>query len=197
LEVFDASAIIVCLASRFLLAPTYEAVAQIAVLASGKLSDCAAAVKSPAVLEQVSDDFGLSYTFEELSDMVAAKTAAAPLRVSVIVTHGSPSLARDLADAIADAASTYIGAETAKVMEYAQTPQTPSSPNIPLNTLLGGIVGLAIAVIVALIVSIMDDNVISDEDVYYHMGVRTLATIPPAKSGRKGGKGDEAAAPPL
>jgi capsular polysaccharide biosynthesis protein len=186
-----AAAAIAYLASRFLIAPTYEAAAQITVIAGDTLDDCAAAAGSRQVLEQVIDSLGLGYSYEDLSDMVAAKAFAASQQVTVTVAHASPTMARDLANAIGETASAYVaetaGAGAAKVTEYAKTPSNPSSPDIKLNTALGGAAGLVLAMAVALMVCILDDSIRTGEDVRYHLNLDVLAVVPREGSDRKGG----------
>jgi capsular polysaccharide biosynthesis protein len=197
LEAIAVSAVIASLASRFLMVPAYEATAQIAVRDGNELNDCAAAAKSSEAGEKAIDNLGLSYSVEELADIVKVEVDETTRRVSVTATHGSPLLAHDLANAISEVASGYIvsvsGSDAATIAEYANMPQKPSSPNVRQNTIIGGALGIAVAAVIALMVSILDDSIKSGEDVRHHLGFRTLAVIPPDRRSRRASKAKAAA----
>jgi capsular polysaccharide biosynthesis protein len=201
LEALTVAATIAYLASQFLIAPTYEAVARITVSAADNdensralLDECADAVGSRPVLEEVIDSLGLGYSYEELRDMVAVKVSAASRRLTVTVKHAAPILARDLANTISETACAYIaetkGTEVAKVADSADTPPRPASPNIRLNTVVGGLLGIVLVAITALLVAVLDDSCQSDEDLHYHLDLHAMAVVPPDISNRRGAKNE-------
>lgn len=57
-------------------------------------------------------------------------------------------------------------------------PESPSSPNIKLNVLLGAVLGAFLAVVGVLVREILDDRVRRPEDVEDVLGMTLLGIIP-------------------
>ncbi len=62
-------------------------------------------------------------------------------------------------------------------IEYAKIPNSPFKPNLLLNLLFGGILGLIIGTVIAYRMSIFGTNVISSEDLEF-LGFKIISTIP-------------------
>ena len=63
-------------------------------------------------------------------------------------------------------------------LEEAETPKTPSSPNIRRNTIIGVLAGGVLMVIVVVIVEILDDRVKKPEDIEEVLGMTLLGVVP-------------------
>ena len=59
-----------------------------------------------------------------------------------------------------------------------RSPESPSSPNIKLNVLLGAVLGAFLAVVGVLVREILDDRVRRPEDVEDVLGMTLLGIIP-------------------
>ena len=68
--------------------------------------------------------------------------------------------------------------EDVTTLEEAKLPESPSSPNIILNVLLGAVLGGFLAVIGVLVREILDDRVRRPEDVEDVLGMTLLGIIP-------------------
>ena len=68
--------------------------------------------------------------------------------------------------------------EDVTTLEEAKLPESPSSPNIKLNVLLGAVLGGFLAVIGVLVREILDDRVRRPEDVEDVLGMTLLGIIP-------------------
>ncbi len=64
------------------------------------------------------------------------------------------------------------------VWQEAHAPSFPSSPNRPLNLILGAVLGLVFGLALAFLLEFMDTSVKSIEDVERYLGVPVLAVIP-------------------
>lgn len=73
------------------------------------------------------------------------------------------------------AASRY--ADSITISTPAQLPQSPVRPNVRLNTLLGLVVGVMLAVGTAFLIEYLDDTAKSSEDVQRLLGLNTLGTV--------------------
>ncbi len=65
---------------------------------------------------------------------------------------------------------------TIEYVDYAQVPESPFKPNLLLNLLFGGILGLIIGTIIAYRMSIFGTNVVSSEDLEF-LGLKIISTI--------------------
>ena len=68
--------------------------------------------------------------------------------------------------------------EDVTTLEEAKLPESPSSPNIKLNVLLGAVLGGFLAVIGVLVREILDDRVRRPEDVEDALGMTLLGIVP-------------------
>lgn len=72
------------------------------------------------------------------------------------------------------------------VVETANIPDEPSSPSVPKNGVIGGLLGILLAAAVVLIVYLTNDTVKTPEDVEKYLGLSVLGTIPySSKMGKK------------
>ena len=63
-------------------------------------------------------------------------------------------------------------------LEEAEVPNSPSSPNIKRNTLIGFLTGGALISMVIIIVEVLDDRVKKPEDVEEALGITLLGVVP-------------------
>ena len=66
-------------------------------------------------------------------------------------------------------------------LDEAEVPQTPSSPNIRRNVLLGFIAGAGLMVVLMVVVEVLDDRVKRPEDIEELMGLTLLGIVPDIK----------------
>lgn len=75
------------------------------------------------------------------------------------------------------------------VVETANIPDEPSSPSVPKNGVIGGLLGILLAAAVVIIVYLTNDTVKTPEDVEKYLGLSVLGTIPySSKMGNKSKK---------
>ena len=72
------------------------------------------------------------------------------------------------------------GNETAdsRMLQAARASGAPSSPNVPVNLVLGFILALGCGLAAVVIVELMDDGLITSEDVQRRLGLPMLGTVP-------------------
>ena len=87
-----------------------------------------------------------------------------------------------MANAIREAAAVHImnvmDIQAVNVSETANMPMKKASPSVLKNTLIGGMAGIFLMIIVILIRFLMDDTVKTPEDVEKYLQLSTLAVIP-------------------
>ena len=198
--------------AQFFVSPRYEANALFYVnnstfslgsavrISTGELSAASdlvdtyvAIMQSRANMEQVIEESGVNYTYEQLREMVSAKAVNSTGLFRVTVNSSNPEEARTLANTIAvilpDKISDIVANSSVEVVDYAVTPHTRVSPSYIKYAAIGLLAGIVLASAVVLVISYFDD-VIHDEDyLLQSFDAPILATIPDltAKSTKKYG----------
>lgn len=109
--------------------------------------------ETPAVLTPVVSSLGLTETAEELARRVTAAAALNSTLITVTVTGTDPAGAADVANAVASSLATVVprlepeaedGSSPVRLSRVrdAQPALRPSSPNVPVNLAIGGLIGL-------------------------------------------------------
>ena len=106
--------------------------------------------------------------------------------IKITVTNTDPQLASDIANNLADNLSArvaeVIDTDKPSSVENSLPATKPSSPSKSKNTILGGILGLLIAIGIVLVRYYSDMSVRDEDDVRKYLGLGTLASIPYEKS---------------
>ncbi len=152
--------------------------------------DYAVLVKSRTVTTQVIADLDLQNQYDdmkeitpdELSEMIEVTTQQDTRILTITVTDTNPTRAQDIANAVRTAASKHIyevmDIEAVNVVDYANLPEAPVSPNSIKNAIIGAFIGLFIAVAILVVSFLMDDTIKTPDDVETYLGLSVLASIP-------------------
>lgn len=139
-------------------------------------------IKSRTVLEEVIAVLNLDMTTDELASMVTTTNTENTRILTIQVENEDPELAREIADALRESASTKIkeimDIEAVNTIEEANLPQEPSSPSVMKNTAIGGMLGIVLAVGVLVLIYILDDTIKTPDDVETYLGLNVLTSIP-------------------
>jgi capsular exopolysaccharide synthesis family protein len=133
---------------------------------------------TPIVLLPVIAKLGLNTDSAGLASMV---TATAPLNTTLIeitVTNVDPGLSAQIATEVSESLTSVVEKIESPVdsaerespvkltlVQQAEVPQVPVSPNIPLNVTLGGLVGMALGLGLAVLREASDNRVRNEHDV--------------------------------
>ena len=139
-------------------------------------------ITSNDVLSEVIKDEKLNLSEAELSKMVSVNIPTDTRLISISVNAKTGQDAQTLANKVREVASKKIKkvtkVEDVTTLEEAKLPESPSSPNIKLNVLLGAVLGGFLAVVGVLVREILDDRVRRPEDVEDALGMTLLGIIP-------------------
>ena len=151
-------------------------------LSSYLTKDYTELIKSRTVAEEVIEKLGLNMSPESLMGQVTAQTKADTRIVTIIVQNEDPKLAQKLANAVREVSATQIvkvmGVQAVNVVDEANLPVAPSSPNVRKNVMSGGAWGCLVAIAIVLLRYLLDDTIKSDEDVERYLNLNVLASIP-------------------
>lgn len=136
-------------------------------------------VTTPIVMNPVIAELELGTTASALDAQVTASAALNTTLITITVTDPDPVQAAEIANALGASLTAAVeqieavqgadGTETSPVrlsrVRDALPPLEPSSPNVPLNLALGGLVGLAIGIGVAVLRAVLDTRIRTPRDV--------------------------------
>lgn len=187
------------LVTSFLITPMYESSATIYILS--KTTSISAALdmttgeklaedftiiaKSHPVLDdaaaQIKKDTGKKLTREQMDQMVTVSDDATRLLV-ITATSDDPETSAIVANAVAAQTSEKM-AEITKTdapttVESAEASQVPSSPNVLKDTGIGAVIGIGVIALLLLIDFLMNDRIISEDDIEKYLGLPVLAVLP-------------------
>ena len=144
-----------------------------------------------ATLNDVLDYAGSSRTYGELKSMISAESVNETEIFQVSVTSPDPQEAERLANAIAyilpKRIGTLIDGTSAKVVDPAVVPSSPSSPSYTKNTIVGFLLGFVAVVGFIALREIFDITIRSEEDVTQVCAHPILASVPDMTAPGKGG----------
>ena len=142
-------------------------------------------ILSQNVLSQAIEELKLDMTPAELSKKISVSVPTDTRILSITAKDGDPKEAARIANGLRNVAAEKIIAVTkvsdVTTLDEAEVPQTPSSPNIRRNVLLGFIAGAGLMVVLMVVVEVLDDRVKRPEDIEELMGLTLLGIVPDMK----------------
>lgn len=142
-------------------------------------------ILSQNVLSQAIEELKLDMTPAELSKKISVSVPTDTRILSITAKDGDPKEAARIANGLRNVAAEKIIAVTkvsdVTTLDEAEVPQTPSSPNIRRNVLLGFIAGAGLMVVLLVVVEVLDDRVKRPEDIEELMGLALLGIVPDMK----------------
>ena len=142
-------------------------------------------ILSQNVLTQAIEELKLDLTPAELSKKISVSVPTDTRILSITAKDGDPKEAARIANGLRNVAAEKIISVTkvsdVTTLDEAEVPQSPSSPNIRRNVLLGFIVGAGLMVVLLVVVEVLDDRVKRPEDIEELMGFTLLGVVPDIK----------------
>lgn len=142
-------------------------------------------ILSQNVLTQAIEELELDLTPAELSKKISVSVPTDTRILSITAKDGDPKEAARIANGLRNVAAEKIISVTkvsdVTTLDEAEVPQSPSSPNIRRNVLLGFIAGAGLMVVLLVVVEVLDDRVKRPEDIEELMGFTLLGVVPDIK----------------
>jgi succinoglycan biosynthesis transport protein ExoP len=142
---------------------------------------------SPKVLQPVIDKLQLNLTPDALAKRINVDTSSTSVVMGINASDPSPARAADIANAVATQLSTAVsdlnpgskGSATVSISSIAPAvpPKAPSSPNLPLNTLVGALLGLLLALVLVGLRRLLLNKVEVPEELETLMGSPVVGQI--------------------
>lgn len=182
--------------SKFIMTPQYQSTSELYVLSSSSsitsladiqigtymANDYKVVVTSRPILDQVIDNLKLDMNYRALRSKITIGNPNNTRILQITVTDADPNKAKLITDEIAEVASAYIAEkmdqDAPTILQYGYADGGATSPNTKLNTMLGGIIGAFIAMAIVIISFLLNDTVMTVEDVEQKIGLNVLGTLP-------------------
>lgn len=189
-------ALIMFCISKFILVPEYQSTSELYVLSKSTsittiadiqmgtnlTNDYIVVVKGRPVLEQVITNLGLDETYGTLKEKVAINNPSNSRILDITVTDVDPQRAKLIADEIAKIGSKFIAEKMVQdpptIIQYGYVNENPVSPNVLTNTILGAAVGAFLAIAIIVITYLMNDTIMTADDIERKLGLNVLGTLP-------------------
>lgn len=132
---------------------------------------------TPIVLLPAIASLGLNVTSDQLASRVSVAAALDTTIIEITVTQADPVLAADTANAISESLTNAVAeiekpaaeGATSPVrltrVQEAQVPSAPISPNVPLNIVIGALIGIAVGLGLAVLRELLDTRIRNERDV--------------------------------
>ena len=142
-------------------------------------------ILSQNVLSQAIEELKLDMTPAELSKKISVSVPTDTRILSITAKDGDPKEAARIANGLRNVAAEKIISVTkvsdVTTLDEAEVPQSPSSPNIRRNVLLGFVAGAGLIVVLLVVVEVLDDRVKRPEDIEELMGLTLPGIVPDIK----------------
>lgn len=182
--------------SKFILVPQYESTSKLYVLTKSTsitsladlqtgtslTNDYVVVVAGRPVLEQVIENLKLPENYEELGDKITVNVPTNSRIIEISVTDPNPDRAKAIADEMASVSSDFIAAKMDQdpptTIQKGYADGKPVSPSIPKNTVIGALLGALLAMAIVIISYLLNDSIMTGEDIEKKLGLNVLGTLP-------------------
>ena len=181
--------------TKYFITPTYSSTAELYIVSSEDgqqlynltvgdqlAQDYIRLVTTKTVLQTVIDDLDLDMDYHELQSKVIVENPEETRFMTITVTDSDPKQARDLAQRVAVVTSRMVSntmdVPAPTIVDAAEESETPDSPNVSLNAIVGGFIGLVLAISVILVKVVLNDTINNEDDIERYLGINMLAQLP-------------------
>ena len=131
----------------------------------------------------------IELSYEQLKSEIEVVIKNETRILEIKVLDADPYAAKEIASAVRIAAADHIrdvmNIEAVNLVDDANLPNGPATPNVKKNAIIGGAAGAFLAILVVLLFYILDDTIKSAEDVENHLGLTVLGALPTSETGKK------------
>ncbi len=149
------------------------------------VSTYAIILKSDAFINRVKQKTDLPYSVSEIQNMITYTSVNNTEVLAVAVESKNPEHAAIIVESILDLGaeeiSKYAEVGSVKILDHANLPESPSSPDIPMNTVVGILLGIILSVIALVILEISDTRIKGADDLSGRYKLPILGIIPTAE----------------
>ena len=134
------------------------------------------------VLDDVIEESGVDYSYNELNSMITAAPVDSTEIFRVVVTSTNPDEAELIANSICSILpkkiSSIVESSSVRIVDFAVRPESKSSPNITMYAFVGMIVGFVISCVVIVILKLFDNSINGEDYLINNYKYPVLGVIP-------------------
>lgn len=138
-------------------------------------------IQSKTVADQVQSNLGLNMSYDEFRDKMEVTAVNDTEVIKIEVRDEHPLRAKDIANETAsifsNMAKSAMKIDNVQIVDFATEPQDHVSPRVLLNTILGGLAGLVLGLVLAAFREITDTRIKEASDIE-GIGLTVLGSIP-------------------
>ena len=139
-------------------------------------------IKARPVLERVIENLGLNMTYGQLASTVSVTNQSNTRMLGITVRNKDIKQAKMIADEIADVSSAFISEKMDQdpptIIQYGYTDAKAVSTSPAKYALYGAAGGLLLAVGVIVLMFLLNDKIMTPEELEKRTGLHSLATLP-------------------
>lgn len=138
--------------------------------------------KSKIVLNEVIKNLGLNISYGSLKKKITVKLIQDTEIIKIEIIDKNPEFAAKISNEISYVLIKYIGnimkMENILVVDMAEVPSNPISPNIIFNMTIAGVLGIMIGVFLIFLVEYLNNTLKTQSDVENYLGLPVIGMIP-------------------
>lgn len=148
-------------------------------------------IKSPAILDQVSDQLALDLNADQLTNKITVSNAENSQVVNISVQDPDPAIAVDIANTTAavfqEEIQELMKVDNVSILSFAvvKENQAAVSPNPMLNMAIAAVVGLMLGVGIAFLLEYLDTSMKNEQDIEEVLDMPLLGVISPINEDAK------------
>ncbi len=147
---------------------------------------------SRTTLEEIKTETGLSYTVEELRDMIETETVGETAIFKVSVTTSNPELSAHVTNSILQVLPgkimSVVEGSSVQIVDYATTGEAVMSSNPIKSAIIGALIGLVLSSGIIIVASLLDTKIRGEEFLLEtYKDIPILTSVPDLDSNSKGG----------
>ncbi len=151
-------------------------------MGSQMTQDYKVVITSRPVLDQVINDLNLNMSFTQLRGSIAINNPTDTRFLEITVTNSDAFLAKKIVDKLTDVSvdkmESVMDTDKPSIMDYGHVSQSPASPSLTKNTVIGGMLGFVVICGIIIVLYLMNDGIHTSDDVERYLGLNTLGLIP-------------------
>lgn len=139
-------------------------------------------ITSRPVVQKVIDNLGLDMTYGQLKENISVVNPTNTRFLEITVSNNDAFLAKKIVDELADVSAERMAevmeTQEPNIMDYGQIAESPSSPSLIKNSMIGAMLGFIAACGIIIVLHLLNDTIRTSEDVEKYLGINVLGLIP-------------------
>ena len=139
-------------------------------------------LSSNTFFKAVAEKNGRGYDYDYIQRITTITNVEETGILYVAVKHPNPQIAYEITNTILELApdelARVVVSGSANIIDAADLPEQPISPNIPKNTLIGGFLGVFIAAAIIFLRDLFDNTLKTPDEIENSFGVPVLGMVP-------------------